>query len=96
MKEKIQQIIYGVLIEINEEIQVEELKNPNLDTKLYGSNGLLDSLNLVNMISEIEVTISDELDANIVLTDEKAMSQNISPFRTVRSLAAYIEKLLEE
>ena len=56
----------------------------------------MDSLALVSLITDLEEKISDEFDEDIVLADEKAMSQRTSPFRTVESLTEYISKLLEE
>lgn len=96
MKEKIEKIVLESLVELNEEMENDQLTNPSKDTKLYGSNGALDSLALVSLITDLEDKVSDEFDKDIVLADEKAMSQRISPFRTVESLVNYISKLLEE
>ncbi len=96
MKEKINNIIYEVLEEINEELNLTELKNPNGQTKLFGGNGVLDSLSLVLFITDLEERISDEFDKEIVLADEKAMGARVSPFRNVQSLSSHIENLLGE
>ena len=96
MENKIEQIIYRNLKEINEKLKSDKLNNPNIDTHLYGANGLLDSMSLVILISDIEIAISEEFNKNITLANEKALSQKISPFRSVRSLVEYIEKLLAE
>lgn len=65
-------------------------------SQLYGKGGVLDSLGLVRVIAELEEVIYDHTNKNITLADEKAMSQKSSPFRSVASLADYIEKLLQE
>ena len=96
MQEKIEKIIIDVLLELNEELESNELQNPTQETKLYGSNGALDSLALVSFITDLEERVSDAFDKDIVLADEKAMSQRTSPFRSVKSLTIYIQKLLEE
>jgi len=96
MKEKIEKIIINSLIDLNEELENKELNNPTNETKLYGTNGILDSLALVSLITDIEEIISDEFEQDIILADEKAMSQRTSPFRNVESLSLYIEKLLKE
>lgn len=96
MKEKIQKIIIDILVEFNEELENEALNNPTLKTKLYGTNGTLDSLALVSFITDLEEIISEEFDKDIVLADEKAMSATTSPFRNVDSLSNYILSLLEE
>lgn len=96
MKDKIENIIIETLKEFNEELENETLENPNLKTKLYGVNGVLDSLALVSFIADIEEKVSDEFDIDIILADEKAMSQKTSPFRNVESLSLYIQSILEE
>jgi acyl carrier protein len=44
----------------------------------------------------IEQNIEDEFDVSITIADEKAMSQKRSPFRTIGTLADYIDMLLRE
>jgi len=96
MTSKIEKVIVDSLLELNEELENSELNNPTKETKLYGGNGVLDSLALVSFITDLEERISDEFDEDIILADEKAMSQRTSPFRNVETLATYIQKLLEE
>lgn len=96
MKTKIEQIIIETLQELNEELENKELENPTKETRLYGSNSALDSLGLVSFITDLEEVISDKFDKDIVLADEKAMSQRTSPFRNVQSLTLYIETLLKD
>ena len=68
----------------------------NVKTKLFGANGLLDSVGVVFLITDIEEKISDDFDIDVTLADEKAMSQVTSPFRNVETLAKYICQLIEE
>lgn len=96
MTSKIEKVIVDSLLELNEELENNELNNPTKETKLYGGNGVLDSLALVSFITDLEERISDEFDEDIILADEKAMSQRTSPFRNVEALTIYIKKLLEE
>jgi len=96
MQQKIEKIIVEVLVELNEELENENLNNPTSETKLYGGSGALDSLALVSLITDLEERISDEFEKDIILADEKAMSQRTSPFRSVETLTNYIQKLLEE
>ena len=96
MQQKIEKIIIEALNEINEELENENLYDITKETKLYGGNGALDSLALVSLITDLEERISDEFEKDIILADEKAMSQRTSPFRSVETLTNYIQKLLEE
>ena len=93
---KVESIVIEAVIELNEEFECAELESPTNKTKLFGGNGALNSLALVSLISDLEDRISEEFDKDIVLADEKAMSQRASPFRTVAVLTDYIEKLLSE
>ncbi len=94
MLNDIENSLIEILIDLNLNFEKEELNQPTIDTNLYGPNGILDSIELVMLVAEIESFISDKYEIDIVLADEKAMSQKISPFRSVRSLATYIDSLL--
>lgn len=95
MLNEIENSLIEILIDLNQNFEKEELNAPTVDTNLYGPSGILDSIELVMLVAEIESFISDKYEKDIVLADEKAMSQKISPFRSVRSLAAYIDTLLK-
>lgn len=63
------------------------------DAPLFGSGGQLDSMGLVTLMIDIEEALA-EGGHNIILTAERAMSREQSPFRDVPSLVAYIEDCL--
>ena len=89
-------LVLSALNEIAEDTDNESLSNANAKTKLFGPNGVLDSMGIVFLVSELEDLISDEFDTHVTLADEKAMSQVTSPFRNVETLGVYIQKLVEE
>ena len=66
------------------------------DTKLMGSGGIFDSLDLVNFIVEIEEALEEELNIELTLADEKAMSRRTSPFMSIETLASYITERIHE
>ena len=85
------------IIDLFDDIELENFpKNPTLDLNLFGSEGLLDSMGLVNLVVELEERLQDEYDVAITLADERAMSRSQSPFRTVRNFVEYIEELLRK
>jgi len=94
MKEKILEVLFTQAREMGAESGKKELLHPTTETKLYHSNGNLDSLGLVGFITGTEEKIADAFGVDIILVDEKAMSQVSSPFISIQSLADYIEKLL--
>lgn len=68
----------------------------SLETQLYGQNGIFDSIALVSFIAEVEARVAEELDRDVVLADEKAMSRHRSPFRSGATVVDYVESLLSE
>ena len=59
------------------------------DAPLFGPTSPLDSLGLVALLLDIEEALQ-ALGCDVMLSDERAMSQKRSPFRTVQSMTAYI------
>jgi D-alanine--poly(phosphoribitol) ligase subunit 2 len=92
----IEKIVFSAIDELNKQLSKEDRLEKSLETSLFGRNSKLDSLGLINLIVAVEQNIEDEFDITITLADERAMSEKHSPFRTVRSLADYIEVLLKE
>ena len=93
---KIENLIINAIKEINEQLPQEQQLGQSTKTVLFGKDGKLDSLGLVNLLVIIEQNIEEDFDVIITIADERAMSQKHSPFRTVESLVDYIEMLLKE
>jgi acyl carrier protein len=89
-------LVLSTLVEMGEDDDNEALINAHEKTKIFGTNGVLDSVGIVFLITELEEKISDDFNCDITLADEKAMSQVTSPFRNVETLAKYIEQLVTE
>jgi len=92
----INSLVLKAVEELNQQRSSEQWLPPSPDTLLSGQEGRLDSLGLVNLILLVEEQIADELGVEITLTDERAMSQENSPFRSVRTLTEYVSQLVEE
>lgn len=77
-----------------EDFDLDDLKQADKDSPLYGNEGVLDSMALVNLIADLEDAVMDQTGVAITLADEKAMSARKSPFLTVGSLTqAVMERL---
>ena len=50
---------------------------------------------LVTFLLALEDHLRDEFQQPMSLTDDRAMSQRNSPFRSLRSLATYVQSMLE-
>ena len=95
-RKTIENLIITSVKETNEQLPQEQQLGQSTKTVLFGKDGKLDSLGLVTLLVIIEQNIEDEFDVSITIADERAMSQKYSPFRTIGSLADYIEMLLKE
>jgi len=82
--------------ELNEGLALKIDVTAREDAALFGEGGVLKSIELVNLIVAVEQAVEDHFNVFLTLADEKAMSQRTSPFRTIGSLAAYIEKRMVE
>ena len=86
--------VYRAIDEFNhsEERGVQKTR----DAVLLGAGGAVDSLGLVRLIMTVEQQVQDDFGAAVSLTDERAMSERNSPFRTVGTLIDFISLLLKE
>lgn len=84
------EIIHRALRNLNEELPEDKQVALTASTKLFGPGASLDSLSLVSVIVDVESAVADELGGSLSLTDDKAMSQPVSPFSDVNTLADYI------
>lgn len=96
IRDRVQSILIAALREIGESSEIEGLQDPTSETRLFGEEGLLGSLRMINLVLELEETLFEEYGVNLVIADEKALSQKRSPFRDVGSLVEYITGLIEE
>ena len=88
--------VLEAVAEFNEQLDAEHKLELSSETRLLGRSSKLDSFGLVNLIILVEEKLYDKFDKSITLADERAMSQEHSPFRSVQSLADYAHALLSE
>jgi acyl carrier protein len=96
MNEKITNMLFNVIDELNQLQPREEHLTKDLQAPLAGDFGRLDSAGLINLIVLTEQKAAQELGRPILLTDDRTMSQINAVFRTLGSLADYIHLLLNE
>jgi acyl carrier protein len=96
MENQIKEILFKVVEEINENLAEDQQLELSTETVLLGKDGNIDSITLVNLIVTIEESIEDELNVEITLADEKALSQKESPFRTIGTLIDYIAQVVKD
>lgn len=96
MNESPEALIQAALRDLAEELNLPDLQNATAETRLFGPKSPLDSMALVSLIADLEGRIAQRYGRQIVLADERAMSQMRSPFRNVASLAAHIAERLAQ
>jgi acyl carrier protein len=96
IENQVDQILFAAIEEINQQLPSNQTIKADKSTMLFGKDGVLDSLTLVNLIVAAEQKVQEILNIAITLADERAMSQKNSPFKSVESLASYIVVLVKE
>ena len=94
-RDRILEIVYASVGEFNQRLGPEARLPLEAETLLYGADGPLDSLQLVQLIVATEQRIEDELGVSLTLADERALARKSSPFRSVGTLVDYVGERLE-
>lgn len=63
---------------------------------IYGLKGRLNSLSLVRLIVELETRVQDQLGLTVMLTDNKVLSMQQSPFQTAQTLSDYLDQKIAD
>jgi len=93
--ENIVAAIYRAVDWINGELPPDRQLIKARETRLLGSQSVLDSMHLVSLIVAIEREVEDIFGVTLTLVDERALSMKESPFRSIQSLADYIGILIK-
>jgi acyl carrier protein len=95
-RDEVLRIVFDALDSLNQELGDDERIEVGPTTPLFGPDATLDSLSLVSVIVDVETALTIKWDEPISLTDDRAMSREISPFDDVGALTDYILELLQE
>ncbi|MEE2821819.1 MAG: hypothetical protein VYA53_02440 [Acidobacteriota bacterium] len=95
-KDRIIQIIYQAVDEVNQLFPDDQQLEKKPNTPLYAQDGGLDSLSLVRLIIETEQKIEEEFNVHLSLASEKAFSMKNSPFSSIAVLAEFISVMMRE
>ncbi len=99
-RKEVVDLVVTRLKEVTSEIgKIKQIEIPSVfdeSTRLIGKKAVLDSLGLVNLIISVEQEINDSCGILITIADDRALSMERSPFKSVATLADYICLLIEE
>jgi acyl carrier protein len=85
--------IEPLIIECLTNLLGNEASAHNKDSVLLGQDAVIDSMALVNLVLDVEEAVRTRFGVSLTLADERAMSRTRSPFRTVGTLAEYVNLL---
>jgi hypothetical protein len=88
-------LIYEAIDVVNEGLPLGVTLEKTPELVLFGAQGQLDSLGLVELLAETELRLQEEFSVAVSLVDDKALSQRNSPFRSVASLAHHAAAVLD-
>lgn len=95
-RDDVQRIVFHALENLNAELPEGSKVPVSTATPLLGEHAPLDSLSLVSVVVDVETGIEDAFGFPVGLTDDRALSQEVSPFASVEALISYILVLLAE
>lgn len=93
-RERVQEAVYRAVDELNKQLPKGISVSKSPDAVLYGKTGKLESIDVVTLIMEVEDQVKAEFGTSITIADDRAMSQENSPFLTVGTLTDYVAELL--
>ena len=89
----LREIILEAIKNINEELNIEELKSVDDNTPLFE---LLDSLGTLDLILELEASLEDATGCYIAVANEESMDAKNTPFQTIVTLEKFLQKRIED
>ena len=96
MREKAFALVKDAIVELNEVLEYDSLRDVSDDTPVFGGEEGIDSLSLVTLVTDLEQRSEAAFGRRLRLADPKAMSARNSPYRTAGSLADFIVERLGE
>ena len=91
----IREVVLNAMRNTNEARDATSQLAVSAEAPIFGPDSTLDSLGLVGLLLDIEEGLQ-AIGCEIVLSDERAVSQKRSPFRSVQSLVSYVGTLARE
>ena len=92
---EIETTIFAALAALNAERAPNDQIEISLRTLLFGTGSRLDSLQLVSLITDVEVALNTEHGLDVSLADDRALERAESPYTTVETLRDYVLELTQ-
>lgn len=85
------QIIFPTIDHFADQIVMKERNSKDLQMKLFGPEGAMDSIGFVSFILSVEAKAREVSGRPISLMDTRALAQEKNPFADVAGLCSYLE-----
>lgn len=95
IEQRIESALLAAVEDTNAVLPPDMQLSTSAEAVLFGLGGKLDSLGLVNFVLAAEERLADA-GLSVSLTDERAMSQKRSPFRSIRTLSQFVQELIAD
>lgn len=95
-KSEIFQVLEMQLKTLNDSLPENQKFSVSHETVLFGRGSSIDSMSLVSVIVDIETYFLDEHNLDVCITDDRAMTREISPFDNVNNLVDYLYEIINE
>ena len=91
----IENVITAAIENLNSELPLENHLSASSEQVLFGPASTVDSLSLVALIMDVEMSLSDN-EIFVSLTDDENMALMDAPFATVGSFTEYVNRLAKK
>ncbi len=89
-------IIHAAIDELNAQSDDGETIAKDPATRLFGTDGGIDSLALVNLVVALENHIEETTGKTVILVHEDVMAMENNPFNTIATLAEYLDGIIAD
>jgi acyl carrier protein len=94
-KEDLAQTIYEAMEELNEQLSEESNLPKEHETVLFGEDGLLDSMGIINLLVILEEKLESSLKISVGLTSDSEILAQPERRWTVAELSTHIGELMD-
>jgi acyl carrier protein len=95
-KAEIKEVVFQMLEDLNATLEDAQKFEISEELVLFGHGSSIDSLTLVSLVVDLETAFSDMTHKEISLTNDRAMTRTVSPFKNVNSLVEYLFEIINE
>jgi len=91
----VEAVIFDALAALNAERAADDQIEISAQTLLFGTGSRLDSLQLVSLITDVEVALNTTYGLELSLADDRALERAESPYTSVATLRDYVLELTQ-